>query len=157
MEAMGRPPSTNVNKLAQHLFVSPQRIRELESEGVISRTNGAFDIDECRRRVLEHLRQRRPKSQADEAWRSERARELAIRNAIRLRDLIDLDEAMDSLEKVVGVMLTEVHSLPARCTRDLAMRKVIDREVVALRQRVSDKYHALAKELKEGPKKGRRQ
>jgi len=75
--------NTNVSAVARHLFLSPARIRELQAEGVLQRINGMLDLDDSRRRYIDHLRQRRPKSPADEKWREERARQLALQNAVK--------------------------------------------------------------------------
>jgi hypothetical protein len=121
--------AAHVMELARHLFISPQRVREMEAERIIARINGKFDLDDSRRRVLEHLRERR-RPRADDAWREARAEELRQRTAIRARELIEFSEAQAAVEECMGVVLVELGSFPARVgKRDLKLRRELDQEV----------------------------
>jgi hypothetical protein len=147
----------NVSAVARHLFLSPARVRELEAEGVFQRLDGKLALDECRHRYIDHLRQRRPKSPADEKWREERARQLALQNAVKARDLIAITEAVEGLETVIGFVLSELHGMPARVTRDLELRRRLDEDIFGMRQRVTDKLGRITETLHDGldPKQNR--
>jgi hypothetical protein len=149
--------NSNVSAVARHLFLSPARVRELESEGVFQRIDGKLEINDSRRRYIEHLRQRRPKSPADEKWREERARQLALQNAIRSRYLIPLDDAMEATETTIGFMISELCGMPARITRDLELRRRMDHDIFEMRQRITDKLREAANALEEGPSRRSRQ
>jgi hypothetical protein len=142
--------NTNVSAVARHLFLSPARIRELQAEGVLQRINGKLDLDDSRRRYIDHLRQRRPKSPADEKWREERARQLALQNAVKARDLISFTEADEALETVIGLILSELYGMSARVTRDLELRRRIEEDIFAMRQRVTNKLSELSGALHDG-------
>jgi hypothetical protein len=147
--------NSNVSAVARHLFLSPARVRELEAEGVLHRITGKLDIEDSRRRYIEHLRQRRTKSPADEKWREERARQLALQNAIKARDLIPQDEALEATEVTIGFMVSELCGMPARITRDLELRRRIDEDIFQMRRRVTQKIEEMAEKLKESPNKRR--
>jgi hypothetical protein len=117
----------------------PARVRELEAEGVFQRLNGKLELDECRHQYIEHLRQRRPKSPADEKWREERARQLELQNAVKARELIPFTEANEGLETVIGFVLAELYGMGARVSRDLQVPRRIDEDIFAMRQRVTNK------------------
>ena len=140
----------NVSAVARHLFLSPARVRELQAEGVFQRLNGKLDLDECRHRYIDHLRQRRPKSAADEKWREERARQLALQNAVKARDLIPFTEANEGLETVIGFVLAELYGMGARVSRDLEVRRRIDEDIFAMRQRVTNKLTEITETLHDG-------
>ena len=142
--------NTNVSAVARHLFLSPARIRELQAEGVLQRINGMLDLDDSRRRYIDHLRQRRPKSPADEKWREERARQLALQNAVKARDLIPFTEANEGLETVIGFVLAELYGMGARVSRDLEVRRRIDEDIFAMRQRVTNKLTEITETLHDG-------
>jgi len=142
--------NSNVSAVARHLMLSPSRVRELEAEGIFHRLNGKLDLDECRHRYIEHLRQRRPRSPADEKWREERARQLELQNAVRARDLIPVTEANEGLETVIGFVLAELYGMGARVSRDLEVRRRIDGDIFAMRQRVTNKLSELTNALHDG-------
>jgi hypothetical protein len=142
--------NSNVSAVARHLMLSPARVRELEAEGIFHRLNGKLDLDECRHRYIEHLRQRRPRSPADEKWREERARQLELQNSIKARDLIPFTEANEGLETVIGFILAELYGMGARVSRDLEARRRIDEDIFAVRQRVTDKLTELTNALHDG-------
>jgi hypothetical protein len=141
---------SNVSAVARHLLLSPARIRELEAEGIFQRLNGKLDLDECRHRYIDHLRQRRPRSPADEKWREERARQLALQNAVKARELIPFTEANEGLETVIGLVLAELYGMGARVSRDLEVRRRIDEDIVAVRRRITNKLSELTNALHDG-------
>jgi hypothetical protein len=142
--------NSNVSAVARHLFLAPARVRELEAEGVFRRLNGKLELDECRHRYIEHLRQRRPRSPADEKWREERARQLELQNAVKARELIPFTEANEGLETVIGFVLAELYGMGARISRDLQVRRRIEEDIFAMRQRVTNKLGELTNVLHDG-------
>jgi len=61
------------------------------------------------------------------------------------RDLIPVDEATGNMEQLVGLFLTGLSSLSARCGgRDLATRRAIDQAVYDLRRELSEEFNKLA-------------
>jgi len=110
---------------------------------VIERRNdGRFDRDECRARYLAHLRaerQRSPKSEADTEFAAAKAELIRIRIAEKKRDLVQQDEVNELIDSMMGVVLTALSSLPARCAPrgDLATRRSIERVVFEVRTEIA--------------------
>jgi len=80
---------------------------------------------------------RAQKSAADSRVRDARAREIEVRNAVRL---IEIDEAMAIIEEMIGLFRAETAGLPARVTRDLQFRKTIEiavNDLLALWQKLA--------------------
>lgn len=138
----------NLSEIARHLFISRERVRQLVSEGVLVRQADGFDLDDCRRRYIERLRDHRPQSDAAEAVRLARAREIEIRTAERLRKLVDVDEVEATFVEIVGGLVSDLLAVPARCTRDLDMREKIEAEIDAVRNRAADRFEKKAAELR---------
>src|SRR3954453_5927576 len=98
---MGRPmPDLSVEAAARHLFLSINRLRQLQREGVLPRaTSGDWNLDTVRRRYIENLRLAKgnhlPPDHAGQAGRldldTERAR-LAKEQADKLERERHLDE-----------------------------------------------------------------
>ena len=138
--------------LAAHLFCSREAITRLEKQHVLQRLpDGGYDLDDCRRRVLEHLRERRPvvstERQKFEKARAEREGMRAKLMAGQLCWTRDFGEAIDD---VFGFLIPRLVALPARVTRDLALRKLWDKEIIALRNEVSVYCKKRADELGAG-------
>lgn len=64
-----------------------------------------------------------------EAFEAERARKLKLENDQAEAKLIDTQLAVGAVDAVVGVFLSEVHSIPPRVTQDIALRREWEREV----------------------------
>ena len=64
---------------------------------------------------------------------------IRIRIAEKKRDLIPLDEAANNMEQLVGLFLTGLSGLSARCGgRDLAVRRAIDKAVFEMRVEIAE-------------------
>ena len=110
-----------------------------------------FDQDAARFAYLRWLRsedRRGQKGEADGRLRDARAREVELRIAEREHRLIDMVEHESVLAEVVGIVTTALDGLPARVTRDLGLRAVIEAEINATLNRGSAVAEARARELK---------
>jgi hypothetical protein len=66
--------------------------------------------------------------------------------------LIPVDEATSNMEQLVGLFLTGLSGLSARCGgRDLAVRRAIDKAVYGMRVEISQAATALADQRGEPP------
>ena len=55
--SFGRPDVATIDEAAEHLFMSPQRFKQLQKAGVIPRFPPMeLDLDICREAYIEHLR-----------------------------------------------------------------------------------------------------
>ena len=77
---------------------------------------------------------------------------IRLRIAEKKRDLIPVDEAASNMEQLVGLFLTGLSGLSARCGgRDLAVRRSIDKAVFDLRTELAEACTKLADERGEPP------
>jgi hypothetical protein len=101
-----------------------------------------FDLDHSRLRYLTWLRQARrrsARSDADHQHTLAKASLLQLRIAEKKREMIMLDEAIETTEEIVGLFLTKMSSLPARLGgHDLLMRRRIDEIIFEMRTEVAD-------------------
>jgi hypothetical protein len=105
--------------VAAHLACVPSYIRKLVEQGVIERrSDGKFDQDQCRTKYLAHLREERkrsPKSAAEVEFTSAKAELIRLRIDEKRRTTIHIEEAMDREDKLIGMFLSALSSLPAQC------------------------------------------
>jgi hypothetical protein len=140
--------TVSASALAQHLDCSQSYIGKLEAEGVIQRQGDGFPLDQSRVAYLRYLRrehQRSPRTAADAEHVKVKTEMLQLRLQERRGELMPTDEAMGMIEEMVGLFLTRLSSLPAKCAgRDLAMRHAIERAVYDLRKELSERATRLA-------------
>ncbi|WP_375791190.1 hypothetical protein ACE102_07515 [Bradyrhizobium sp. vgs-9] len=124
------------------LMISAERVRQLSKEGWIEKqTKDQFylvDVVQGYIRFRNDADRRAQKSAADSRVRDARAREIELRNAVREGRLIEIDEAIGTVEQMIGLFRAETAGLPARVTRDLQFRKTIETAVNDILERVAD-------------------
>jgi hypothetical protein len=144
--------TVTASALGRHLDLSRQRIVQLSDEGVIERrADGRFDQDAARVAYLRWLRsedRRAVRSEADGRLRDARTREVELRIAEREHRLIDMVEHEAVLAEVIGMVVAAMDGLPARITRDLRLRAVIEAEINDTLNRAAAVAEARARELK---------
>lgn len=134
----------SVSALAAHLGVTRQYMaRWLASDGqgrVTADADGKIDVDRGRLAYLDWLRARRTaKSEAETRYRDLKARHLAIRIAEEEKRLIEVVDALETIDTFGGLVLTELSALPARLAGcNLAGRRSVEHEIIAMRQRVAE-------------------
>ena len=141
----------SATKLADHLAMSRTFLDRLVSSGVIKRRDdGRFDLDRCRVDYLRHLRQARrasPNGEARAQYDKAKARLTELRVAKLEGSLMETDDALDATDEMVGMFLTGIGGLGARCfPRDLALRRVVEHEARELQGRVAAFAREKAKE-----------
>jgi hypothetical protein len=123
----------SASAISRQLDLSRQRIAQLVDEGVIERRpDDRFDQDAARVAYLRWLRsedRRGKKNAADGRLRDARAREVELRIAEREHRLIDMAEHEAVLTEVLGIVVAAMDGMPARITRDLRLRAVIEAEI----------------------------
>ena len=148
-----RQRSVSASALALHLDCSRTYIGKLEAEGVIQRQGNGFPLDQSRVACLRYLRRERRQSLQSAAaseFTAAKAELIRIRIAEKKRALIPVDEATSNMEQLIGLFLTGLSGLSARCGgRDLAARRAIDKAVFDLRVELSEACPKLADERRE--------
>jgi hypothetical protein len=134
------------------LDISDEWLRNLRNGGWITKQPcGRYRADELFGGYIRNLRdanRRASKSAASRRVQDARAQEIEMRVQERAGKLMATDEAIATVDEIVGLFLTRLSGFPARCTRDIGLRKVIDGEVFALRQELTEHLTRRAAELK---------
>jgi phage terminase Nu1 subunit (DNA packaging protein) len=138
-----------INELCRHLDTNREGIHRMVEQGVIVRLpDGRYDQDEARVAYLRHLRERKsvdsPERARFEAARAAREEMKAKKLAGELCYTREFEEAWTA---VTGYMVAGIVAIPARCTRDVALRAVIEKQLDAWRTDVADYFKRKAEEL----------
>lgn len=89
-------------------------------------------------RYLKDQANAQSKTAADSRVRDARAKEIEMRNAVRLRELIPIEEATAEYDALVAAVREEMDGLPARLTRDIEQRRKFETEVHASKKRITE-------------------
>jgi hypothetical protein len=84
------------------------------------------------------------KSAADSRMRDAKAREIEVRTQQRLSRLVPLEIYEQMIDTLAGMVRSEFAGLAAACTRDLVLRRIIEREVNARLRRIAEQSLAQA-------------
>ncbi len=136
------------------LGLSAARVRALTAEGVITQAaNNKYNRDQTTRDFCAWQRDQnrvRNRASSEGRVRDARATEIEIRTAERARNLVTVEEALESNALVCGMVRTEFAGLAARVTRDLALRRDIEKAVNDSLVRIADRLIAEAANLEAG-------
>jgi phage terminase Nu1 subunit (DNA packaging protein) len=145
------PKTVTTNELVKLSGYAKSSITELQQRGIIERVGPDTWAIETVTAIIAHLRERKPivsnereKFERARAQREQMKAELMAGTLCRTRDF---GEAIDD---VFGFLIPRLVALPARVTRDLALRKLWDKEIIALRTEVSAYCKKRAAELGDG-------
>ncbi len=86
----------------------------------------------------------------DDELRAERARKLRLENDRTEGKLIETDAALDAIDEICATIRIGFAALPARVTRDLALRRKIEDEVDRILATLADKFEDRAAVLTGG-------
>jgi hypothetical protein len=94
----------------------------------------------------------RRRSQADADFVKAKTELVAIRVREKERELIEFDEAKEATEKAIGIVLTAMSGMAARCGgSDLQLRRKIDQVVYETRVQLANTFNRFADEAGEPP------
>lgn len=120
---------------------SKEWVKKLAQEGVLERDGrGAYKLRSVCAAIIAHyeaMTDRSARTQSAARATDARAAEIQQRIAMRDRALIPIDEALQAMEIVVGTVNSELTGLPARATRDMAIRRKIEDEVNGTKGRIA--------------------
>ena len=142
--------------LGKHLDLTIQRIKQLANEGVIEQlSNGRYAQDACRIAYLRWLRapeRRTQRSKVDSDFTKAKTELIAIRVAEKKRELMETSKAIADMETLIGIVLTQMSSMPAIIGGpDLQLRRKVEKAVYDTRVKMADACNRLAAENKEQP------
>jgi hypothetical protein len=145
------------NSLATHLGMTRQNVARLTTEAVIEqRSDGCYDQTASRLKYIKHLRsehQRSPRTQADADHVKVKTEMLQLRLMEKKKELVHMDEVNAMIDDMMGVVLTAMSSMPARCAPrgDLATRRNIEKCVFEVRTEIANIAQAKADAAGEPP------
>lgn len=130
------------------LKLTPERIRQLMKEGYIPRDKpGRVLMVAAVQGYIQFLKDtasKKTKTATDQRVQNARAAEIEMRNAERLRKLVPIDDAVASLDYLAGVVGQQLAGLPARVTRDMDLRRRVEKEVNATQEAIAKALTASA-------------
>jgi hypothetical protein len=146
----GRVTIISTANLCGLLMLSRQRLDQLVSDGVIFRHSpGQFKLVDTIQKYISWLRddaRTRTRSAADSRVRDARAKDIEVKTAQRLSQLVPLAAYDDMIEGFAGVVRSEFAGLAAASSRNLQDRKIIEREVNARLRRIAE--YAMAQAIR---------
>ena len=136
------------------LMISAERVRQLIKAEYIARgAGGKIALVAAVQGYIKFLKdedRRSSKSASDSRVRDARAAEIELRVAERRRVLIEMDEAIAASDKIVAVVRAEIVGLPARATRDMDVRRVIEKEAHESLKRIATTLREIGDDLRAG-------
>jgi hypothetical protein len=142
---------TDSATLARCWGLATSRISQFVAEGWLKTTGKKaqyswFDANQGYVRWLRDEDRKTSKSAADTRMRDAKAREIEVRTMQRLSRLVPLDIYEEMIDNIAGVVRSQFAGLAAACSRDLVLRRIIEREVNARLRRIAE--HAMAQAIR---------
>ena len=117
----------SASTLAVHFGCTRENIARLEREGIIDRLADGYDRDASRLKYIRHLRKpRSARTEADAGHIAAKTAMLEIKIAQQRRELVRREDCDQLIDQIIGVLLTGLSGLPARCSRDPSVRNNIE-------------------------------
>jgi len=140
-----------MSQAATFLNRSVSWVQTLVSQGYITRSgHNQYSLVAIVRDALayyEDLLQKSSKVAAASRATAARTREIELRIAERRRDLIPMEDAKAEIAAVVSEVRAEIAGLGARITRDLELRRQIDREADGILGRLAERAEQASRAL----------
>lgn len=143
---------TDSNTLAACWGVTSTRVNQLKNAGWYKQLGtkpGQYNWIEACGGFVKFLRdedRRSTKSAGDARIKEAKAKDIEVRTQQRLMRLIPLEVYEEMIDSLAGMVRSEFAGLAAASTRDLTMRRVIEREVNARLRRIAE--HAMAQAIR---------
>jgi len=149
-----REPDLSQTEAAGILQVTPAWIRQMINQGYMTlKSNGLIaskDVSAGYIRYLKDEKRQQARSAGVNKVTAARAAEIELRIAMKQRELIPLEDAMLAFSDLCGFCRQSMDGLAARITRDLALRKLIQKEANAVLQEISTRSSECARAMATG-------
>ena len=136
------------------LMISDERIRQIAKMGYIPKlAKGRYNLVELVQGYIKFLKdddRRSSKSATASRMQDAKTAEIEMRLAEKRRELIPVEDAQAAVDVIVGKVRAEFSGLPARATRDMTLRRVLEAETNASLNRVADAVAASAEYFAKG-------
>ena len=150
------PKIGNLAVLQEILVLSRSRCEQLVKEGIIRKlAPGQYDLIASVQAYIRFLREDAKINNRDAAnarVRDARAKDIEAKTAERLKQLVHVSVLEETVDGLCGMVRSEFAGLAAASTRDIIMRRVIEREVNARLRRLAENAMARAVRLEAGGK-----
>jgi hypothetical protein len=137
-------------EVAELLTIHGTRVTQLTRDGILKRIGKReYDLKDTVQAYIRHLRDQQKRQQvntADNRIRDARARDIEARTAQRLGQLVSLSVFDEMIDGFAGIVRSEFAGMPAACTRDLVLRRIIERETNARLRRIAE--YAMAQSVR---------
>jgi phage terminase Nu1 subunit (DNA packaging protein) len=144
----------SVEVAAKLLMVTPEWIRRLSKDGWIPKVErGRYrvvDVVQGYIRFLKDEARRTTKTASLSRLQDIRTRKEELAVAQAERELVPLAEAMTLVDEVAGTVVSRVNAIPARFTRDIEQRALLQREVDDALAEVADRIEKLGSAFRSG-------
>ncbi|MFG1286555.1 hypothetical protein [Xanthobacter versatilis] len=152
MTKTGFPEEVTADELATLLGVTPKTVRNHADRGVVVKASrGKYLASASIRNLIADARKARRSNDLDReqlALVKEKRKAAELRNAQVEGELIELDEAFAVLDSIIATYRIGLDGLPARITRDVALRKTIKDACDATLTEASNKFTEFAKRMR---------
>lgn len=146
------PEVIHPDALAKLAGVTGRRVRQvLSAAGVRPVSRGRVELEPAFRALLDAARGDKaatPEARARAELAKARAAEVEMRLAERSKALIARTDAEEALERLVGVVNSELAGLSANLTRDMSLRRRVDDATMEMRARIARRLRAEAERIR---------
>lgn len=133
MQKQAENETIGLERLATLLMLSKERVRQLVKDGHIPKgQRNTYSILKAVQGYIAFLKdeeRRTSKAQAESGLKASRQAEIDMRIAERRRELIETKEAGLILSGIVGIINAEMNGFAARVTRDVPLRREIEKNL----------------------------
>jgi len=142
------------SEVAEHLDMTPQRVRDLIKQGVLNRKNArdSMDVDECRKNYIRYLRTRSQGLQnASGDLNEERTRLTKLQADKAQLEVQEMEESLVSVEKIteewvgyVSNVRSKLLALPSKVSHRVQAAETYAEAEQILKESVYDALHELS-------------
>jgi len=142
------------SQIAEHLDMTPQRVRDLIKQGVLNRKNArdSMDVDECRKNYIRYLRTRTQGLQnASGDLNEERTRLTKLQADKAQLEVQEMEESLVSVEKIteewvgyVSNVRSKLLALPSKVSHRVQAAENYAEAEKILKESVYDALHELS-------------
>ncbi|WP_346893786.1 hypothetical protein [uncultured Roseibium sp.] len=148
------PNTVPISVLAEILETTDRQARNrLADAGVKSAARGRWPFATSVRALLHHAQQERSETEYSRAKAraiNAQARKMELATAKSERELVPVEDATAAGDAICAAVRSEMAGLPARVTRDIPLRRVIEAEINASLHRIAATLREQAQKLRKG-------
>ena len=146
---MSLPKTISTIELQSLTGVSKSGVTKFEQQGAIKRSAvNEWPMPDTLVALVTHLRERKPVvSNERQNFERARAQREQMKAELMMGTLCRTSDFHEAWDALILYMVAGLVAIPARCTRDLALRKTIQAELNSWRSNVADEFKRRAAEL----------